>query len=1063
MNQAIATTYNLFIQRLGMSAPLKLIIMLAFVAILLDAAGGSYSSKLYPFGKDAGDLHLPVKDDVSSDMISTPPFPFFGLQVSTLYVHENGLISFGSTLKDQTAGRFPLTNKEHAAAPYWADVYTERGGRIWYRKTTDDVIISRATRDVIRAFPRYTGFMASWVALVTWNEVTFYGASGTHIQKRNTFQVLITSDGVMSFVGYIYDKLSWTTGRMDGADVNGLGGKTAQVGFSYEYSYYKLPVSGTSDVLSLVNTSNCGRPGVWLFRVDNVKKIDEKRCERKGTISIYPSGGTVQSGTNILISGLCYRPGAEVRCDFGEAGIVVGRRINETKAVCSVPLITTSTQVTLFVYTSKDAKSKIAQIFDLEPTNFYDALVKRGDPTIWTLGTRVDISWDYQELAAEQPVSVEIVNFFDYQDGIKAHSNITVVSQHPNTGKAVFDLPKMKNLSRKDHNASKMLQMIQVRSIQSNAYNKYVPKKWIGSDIFHLTSQVLANKSCSDWIKTQANKLPLMEGYSRLSPCPKTRRQMEADLGRFTVCELCDTRTLPLCKIYFKNVDICYRIKHLSAKGLQRKCCYDNKGELTAGASFGDPHIITFDGVEYTFNGFGEYTVLSVNTTQFILQGRMQPLNGGHNGKSPATVFTAFAMRQQGGSLIEVQQNEHQSIDVLIDGTPSVIDYGHELQSTGVFIKNSSRENYPRVILAFSSGITVYVENAAVLQMAVAVPVEFKGTTSGLLGYWDDNSDKEYLLPNNVFLSTASTMSEIHHSFGQRWATDESDSLFTYSPGENHRDYFDTSYLPTFMEGYDPIIAKMDKEARKRALMTCEHSFQCIFDIAVTGRLDVGKATKDFQEWLLGIKRNLHDEGCSVVLSLVGGSVQTNVTGDLVTHYFKCNHGYAMAGKERISCRGGFWDGSKPICYRVSLPCRPLMISFPNGDVHGQGSMLGDRYKFKCNPPFTLIGKEEIVCGQDGLWSGKVPFCQIRNCSQASIKNAKVIVENEGHVVVKCNEGYTLIGSSVISCLPNGLLNGTLPSCARVVVTIYLVRKHRRRKATQERKKPVDAQEEVSA
>lgn len=86
MNQAIATTYNLFIQRLGMRAPLKLIIMLAFVAILLDAAGGSHSSKLYPFGKDAGDLHLPVKDDVSSDMISTPPFPFFGLQVSTLYV-----------------------------------------------------------------------------------------------------------------------------------------------------------------------------------------------------------------------------------------------------------------------------------------------------------------------------------------------------------------------------------------------------------------------------------------------------------------------------------------------------------------------------------------------------------------------------------------------------------------------------------------------------------------------------------------------------------------------------------------------------------------------------------------------------------------------------------------------------------------------------------------------------------------------------------------------------------------------------------------------------------------
>lgn len=40
--------------------------------------------------------------------------------------------------------------------------------------------------------------------------------------------------------------------------------------------------------------------------------------------------------------------------------------------------------------------------------------------------------------------------------------------------------------------------------------------------------------------------------------------------------------------------------------------------------------------------------------------------------------------------------------------------------------------------------------------------------------------------------------------------------------------------------------------------------------------------------------------------------------------------------------------------------------------------MLGDRYQFKCDWPFTLIGNEEVVCGKDGFWSGKVPFCQRR-------------------------------------------------------------------------------------
>ena len=63
------------------------------------------------------------------------------------------------------------------------------------------------------------------------------------------------------------------------------------------------------------------------------------------------------------------------------------------------------------------------------------------------------------------------------------------------------------------------------------------------------------------------------------------------------------------------------------------------------------------------------------------------------------------------------------------------------------------------------------------------------------------------------------------------------------------------------MERYDPMIAKVHEGVRKRALKTCEQSFQCIFDIAVTGRIDVGNATKEFQEWLLGMKRDLHDEG----------------------------------------------------------------------------------------------------------------------------------------------------------------------------------------------------------
>ena len=56
------------------------------------------------------------------------------------------------------------------------------------------------------------------------------------------------------------------------------------------------------------------------------------------------------------------------------------------------------------------------------------------------------------------------------------------------------------------------------------------------------------------------------------------------------------------------------------------------------------------------------------------------------------------------------------------------------------------------------------------------------------------------------------------------------------------------------------------------------------------------------------------------------------------------------------------------------------------------------------------------------------------NCSEVIIANAKVLIGNEGHLVIRCNEGYSLIGSNALSCLPNGLLNGTLPSCGRGTV-----------------------------
>lgn len=78
---------------------------------------------------------------------------------------------------------------------------------------------------------------------------------------------------------------------------------------------------------------------------------------------------------------------------------------------------------------------------------------------------------------------------------------------------------------------------------------------------------------------------------------------------------------------------------------------------LSVATSYGDPHIVTLDHVEYTFNGYGEYQILHVTGPEFSLQGRMQPLITEYGEKSNATVYKAFAMKEDGSDLIQVMTN----------------------------------------------------------------------------------------------------------------------------------------------------------------------------------------------------------------------------------------------------------------------------------------------------------------------------------------------------------------------------------------------------------------------
>ncbi|XP_067158181.1 sushi, nidogen and EGF-like domain-containing protein 1 isoform X4 [Apteryx mantelli] len=228
----------------------------------------------YPFGPEQGDAATLKQDDGGSELqpISVR-FPFFGAGHTGLYVNNNGIISFLKEVSQFTPVAFPISKDRRVVAAFWADVDNRRAGDVYYRESKDQAILERATKDIAQYFPEFPDFSAQWVFIATWYRVTFFG--GSSFSPVNTFQIVLITDGKLSFTIFNYESITWTTGMhaSSGGDFAGLGGIAAQAGFNAGDGkrYFNIPGSRTDDIADVEMTTNVGIPGRWVFRIDDAQ------------------------------------------------------------------------------------------------------------------------------------------------------------------------------------------------------------------------------------------------------------------------------------------------------------------------------------------------------------------------------------------------------------------------------------------------------------------------------------------------------------------------------------------------------------------------------------------------------------------------------------------------------------------------------------------------------------------------------------------------------------------------------------------------------------------------
>ena len=225
-------------------------------------------SEFFPYGITVNDQQLAPNDDGSTSRLSLPRiFPYFNNNHRQIYLANNGLFSFLGPISTFVPITFPIGDDSRVIAGFWSDIDTRGnisdGNHVYYQiysNETSTGVFSKASQYVREYFPGERSFNPTMVITGTWYRV---GTYSYQTNATNTFQIVLATDEIRSFVFLLYNQIQWTVADSTGEILG-------QAGFNAgdEIVFEMLPHSRTSRITELVNISNVAVARLFVFRVD---------------------------------------------------------------------------------------------------------------------------------------------------------------------------------------------------------------------------------------------------------------------------------------------------------------------------------------------------------------------------------------------------------------------------------------------------------------------------------------------------------------------------------------------------------------------------------------------------------------------------------------------------------------------------------------------------------------------------------------------------------------------------------------------------------------------------